>query len=269
MRNLRQKQNWKANRNPHRNRGLTLIELVVVLTILVALGSLLVPVLGSMLARTHMAKCSTTIPEITKLIQTQYAATLKLPNTWDSLLESGGASLFADLPGNGNLGGQASTYSLTTDDVDALAGVGITNVVDVDANFDSLNDDATIDSFPSGLTPRDLAVGGNLVELTPADVEAAFFLPAGTADAYILFGLGNNSSLVGVGAGNPLNEAPTHFGDTAEFNPADVYQRYGVVIGLVGAADEREAVLIGACAIHGGGIENAEEHRKEFWELSQ
>ena len=62
---------FKTNNRPFtlREAGLTLIELVVVLTILMALGSLLVPMLGSMLGRTHMAKCATTIPEISKLVR--------------------------------------------------------------------------------------------------------------------------------------------------------------------------------------------------------
>lgn len=257
-------------RNYNRAKGLTLIELVVVLTILVALGSLLVPVATSMLGRTHMAKCSTTIPEITKVVQTEFAATLKLPDTWDSLVDTVGTAVFDGLPGGGNMSGQATAYTLTADDVAALANVGITEVVDA-ADAAANLEDVTLDSFPPGSATRALADGGTLVELTAADVEAAFFLPSGTADHYILFGLGNNSSLVGVGAGNILNEAPTHFGDTAEFNPRDAYQRYGFVVGIIedGTGAAEEVVPIGACAIHGGGIENAEEHRREFWELSE
>jgi type II secretory pathway pseudopilin PulG len=263
-----------ARRDGKNRPGLTLIELVVVLTILTAIGSLLVPVFGSMLARTHMAKCSVTIPEISKLVQTEFAATLRLPNTLDSLLNDDGTTLFVDLPGNssGPVGGQVTPYTLVAGDADALALVGLRNVVDADAAYTS-DDDATIDSFPPGLTPRDIVDGDVLVGLDQADAEALFFLPGDTSGThqYLLFGLGNNSSLVGAGNGRPLNEAPTHFGDTAEFNPADVYQRYGLVFRLQGDAadDEREAVFIGAAAIHGGGLENAEEHRKEFWELSQ
>jgi prepilin-type N-terminal cleavage/methylation domain-containing protein len=270
MSSVRSIRQTAARRQEARQRGLTLIELVIVLTILVALGSLLVPLASDMLARTHMAKCSVTIPEITKLLNTRYAATLKLPNNMDSLMSNDQLAVFDGLPGGGDMSGQATLFSATADDIAALQNVGITSVIDAAGAAADL-DDVTIDSFPPGTSPRVLsatAPDGNLVQLTAGDVEAAFFLPAGFASNYILFGLGNSASIVG--PGKAIQEAPTHFGDTAEFNPADVYQRYGVVVGIqdAGTADAA-AVLIGGCAIHGGGIENAEEHRKEFWELSQ
>ena len=53
-----------APRRGHPRSGLTLTELVVVLTILVALGGLIIPMLPNFLAKTHYAKCATTIPEM-------------------------------------------------------------------------------------------------------------------------------------------------------------------------------------------------------------
>jgi prepilin-type N-terminal cleavage/methylation domain-containing protein len=76
--------------HPSPRRGLTLIELVVVLTILIALAGLLVPMLPSMLTRAHTSSCSTNMGETTKAINLYQALYSGYPSTWDALTDGQG-----------------------------------------------------------------------------------------------------------------------------------------------------------------------------------
>ena len=72
-----------SNHTIHRNRkGLTLIELVVVMTILVALAGLLVPTFASMLTRGHTSTCSTNIGEVNKAVQEYQLLYGGYPTIW-------------------------------------------------------------------------------------------------------------------------------------------------------------------------------------------
>src|SRR6266446_306962 len=70
-----------------RRRGLTLIELIVVLMVLVALAGILVPMLPSMLTRAHVAAHVTNVVEIAKAITTYQALNSGYPDQWDSLTD--------------------------------------------------------------------------------------------------------------------------------------------------------------------------------------
>ena len=94
---------------PHAPRaGFSLLELVVVLLILSILGGLVLAVMPNLIKRTHLAKCSVTIPELSKTWMRSYAANVRYPDVLDSLLESGG-SLSSTLPAG--LTSQASADS--------------------------------------------------------------------------------------------------------------------------------------------------------------
>ena len=61
--------NARISRAKKTRNGLTLIELIVVLVILVGLGGLLVPTISNALSRTHVATCATTYPEVHQMMQ--------------------------------------------------------------------------------------------------------------------------------------------------------------------------------------------------------
>src|SRR5580692_5139456 len=69
--------------------GLTLMELVVVLMVLVALAGVLVPMLPSMLTRAHVAAHTTNVTELTKVIMEYQALNNGFPDQWDSLTDGG------------------------------------------------------------------------------------------------------------------------------------------------------------------------------------
>src|SRR5262249_28117103 len=93
--------------------GLTLIELVVVIAILVVLGGLLVQTLPNMMKRTHLAKCSDTISSLNNVWNQSYASNVRYPDVYDSLLS--GSSVDTRL--TTGLKSQVSSGTLTTTDV--------------------------------------------------------------------------------------------------------------------------------------------------------
>ena len=125
---------------PVRNRpGLTLMELVVVLIVLVALAGILVPMLPSMLTRSHVATHTTNVVEIAKLIMTYQATNNAFPDQWDSMVDPAGAQItylaggvLNPTPGSGGPNGQAGglfTAQVPTQaELTALNAAGIRSV---------------------------------------------------------------------------------------------------------------------------------------------
>ena len=66
-------------------KGLTLIELVVVMTILIALAGLLIPTFSAMLTRGHTSTCSTNIGEVCKALQQYQQLYGGYPSNMDAL----------------------------------------------------------------------------------------------------------------------------------------------------------------------------------------
>lgn len=246
-------------------RGLTLLELVVVLTILVALGGLVIQVMPSLIARTHYAKCSATIPDINKIWLTEFAASSRYPSGYDSLIATDGG-LFDRIPGEGNARGEVSADTLTQAEVDALAAIGVTTVYD-HANGGAGS--ATFDSVVyrgTGTTERVLADGGEVAVLNPTgpSVESlSIDLDRYPSDTKLLvFGIGNGCTAVG--PKGSMVEAPTHFGGEDVMNPENVYQRY-IVIFAASESDE-SAEFVTACSVHPDGFDGAEAHIRAFYE---
>lgn len=268
-----------ARRDGKNRPGLTLIELVVVLTILTALGGLLVPVIGNMIARTHFAKCAVSIPDITRQISRSFASDLTYPDRWDSLISADdGTSLYPDMPGGPDVSGELTTITLTAAQAEGLNALGITQVVDLEPTIISggTAGNATWDSAPLGAAPvRALADGATVAVLNKAGASVdslnfkRHFGPdgiEGTSDddasvEYIVFGIGNNSSAVG--PSGLFVESPTHFGGEDAMNPIDVYQRYCVVFSVDG---DGTVQFEAACSVHPDGFDGAEAHVIGYYE---
>ena len=113
-----------------RRNGLTLIELVVVLTILVALGGIAAATLPNMLNRTHVATVATSLPTIDASIRQNILINSgQMGDRFDGLVTTGLSGAPAAFV-NGS--GAYSTHSLAGNDVAALNGLGLTQLVPAD-----------------------------------------------------------------------------------------------------------------------------------------
>jgi Tfp pilus assembly protein PilE len=234
-------------------RGLTLLELVVVLTILIALAGILVPLLPGMLRRAHTSTGATNMGEIVKIMETVNLVDRGYPDGYDSLMDDNG--LYELLPGYDATGGGTAcgtelvTTTLDGDEQVLLAEAGVTILYGMDEGTDnatfepySSTDDITIDDSGSGS------------DVTVAALSAAAALRLfndNTADRYVVFGLGAQSTIVGR---EGIANAPVHFG-AGEAGPEDEYSRFGVVFDVT--ADPAE--FVGAVAFHGNGLGTIDE----------
>jgi len=105
-------------------RGLTLIELVVVMTILIALAGLLIPMLPSLLTRAHTSTCSTNMGETCRRSRPTQQLYQGYPSDWDALTDGktvvnylAGGQAVATWPigqGAGAGNGEVTPITLTT-----------------------------------------------------------------------------------------------------------------------------------------------------------
>ena len=72
--------------------GLTLIELVVVLAILVVLAGLIVPMVAGLGYQTNAATNATVADDVSRAVRTFYGRFDAQPTGWDSLLNASGTS---------------------------------------------------------------------------------------------------------------------------------------------------------------------------------
>lgn len=242
-------------------KGFTLLELVIVLTVLVALAGILLPTLPNLLQRSHAAVCSTNIPALNKAMLTYQTLQRVQPNDLDNLVDANGD--IDGLPGDpGDFGTDLLVGLLSEDEVDALAEVGITRVV-VPANWDG---DPTFEAHANGAsTVLDETV--NVLLADPGHVLDIMGVGTGGDERFVVFGVGQRSSLVGEREGG-IFEAPVHF-DDGDDTPDVAYSRYVVVYQVAdedgGALDK--ALFVGASALHDGELENVNDHIAEFYEL--
>ena len=222
-------------------RGLTLIELVVVLAILVALAGLIIGNFPSLLRKASGSTSANTIQDIARAVSIRQTTLNSVGSGFDSLLDTSDA-VFSKLP-PGCLTNIVAT-ALTTNAA-ALAELGLTQICRLDAT--------TTDATWS------VAASNNLVNVigTTVAAQATPFLVnkiIPNSSAYVgtptvwLFGVGKISTLVG--AGSTLLEAPTRTGTSELENAQNFYQRYVIAFvvdgsGLGGAARAR---FLGALA---------------------
>ena len=148
--------------------GLTLIELIVVLVILVGLGGLLVPVISNALTQTHVATCAQNFPEITNALLRMETTKGHYGDGWDTAVDENSVHV------NG-----LSVGTLTADEVIALNEVGIANVFNHNTAAPNYNI-----TFNPGYVPATLDTSTNVVVLTPAQA-AAISLPATGTEKYV------------------------------------------------------------------------------------
>jgi len=271
----------EVHRFAGRRRGLTLMELVVVLTILVVLGGLVIAAFPNLLKRTHLATHADTIANLNNIWNQSHAMNSRYPDVYDSLLDNTGTTLHTRLVPK--LSDQCTTYTLTANDVTALRSIGITRVVDLAAV--PAGGSVTYDAAPLDSTAliRVLATGGVVARLDLTAHEAAGNSlklkrhlirnsDGSTTDnraktVYLVFGVGANSTAVGTG--KRMQEAPVHFGGDSGSNPTDYYQRYLVIFSLVDDGSGAKTAYFEGAAAPGNATEGptgAEESIREYHE---
>ncbi|HYV39568.1 MAG TPA: type II secretion system protein [Gemmataceae bacterium] len=230
-------------------RGLTLMELVVVMSVLIALAAIIVPLLPGLLGRAERSSRATNSQEIYKAVQLFESMYSHYPTDWDALGD-GSATPCNWLDGtdgvHGNIGlktgGPLQLSTLTAAQVSALTGAGINRVQLFSTTAPTTNSgqDVTFNPY-SSLTDRSTAGSGqaisttsNLVILTSlGQFQLNLSDNASTSTGtYVVFGLGKRTSLIGVG----MNEAPVNFFDNAALSPDSRYSRYGVVFQVSGVS---------------------------------
>src|SRR5262245_52210250 len=105
-----------------RRPGLTLMELIVVLIILIGLAGVVIPMLPSILGRTETASGATNHTEIYKWMQTYEQLHFGYPQDWDSLVDSAGTAKITWVRGGG---GVTLDAGLSTEEAAALTAAGI------------------------------------------------------------------------------------------------------------------------------------------------
>src|SRR5262245_40365227 len=113
-----------SHRSSARRRGLTLMELLVVLVILIALAGILIPLLPSMLGRAETSSGATSQTEIAKWVETYEQLYLSYPQDWDALTDASGNFLQSGYVRGGS-DVQSDTTGLTAGEAAALTTCGI------------------------------------------------------------------------------------------------------------------------------------------------
>lgn len=252
-----------------RRRGLTLLELVVVLAILVAIAAILVPLLPELLGKGNQSAAATNMSELEKAVQTFRVAYSRCPNHYDSMLTADGAvsGLVPASPAGSPGGGTLEAITLTTGQVSRLTREGINMVYDIenavttDPQFHAtMNPFIAAQPYGSGR-----AISGSTVKVLALKKQAdgtyndkvfdGSVMPGVILNKdhnYAVFGVGKYCNLCG--PDGIVKEAPI-FGQHKQQNtPATSYQRFAVVFD-VGLADtdtsKVNAKFVGAIAIAG------------------
>ncbi|MBL8795432.1 MAG: prepilin-type N-terminal cleavage/methylation domain-containing protein [Planctomycetia bacterium] len=267
-----------------RRPGLTLIELIVVLVVLVALAGILVVSLPSMLGRAHTASGATNIGEVTKFVQVYEQLYQSHPTDLDALTDTTSTAIPDYLPSHGGtvLGGPTvvTSHPLTDEQAEALEHAGITRLAPMHPSRGDFTAANTPTFNPYSGPSVNVAEDVRVLRLSEAFVEGASGLVSEAdqvntfGDVYILLGFGKRCSMVG----KVTTEPPTHFGDSAEENAANVYSRVGLVYrvsrgagtsGSPVSADMKRAVFIGAVGLHGDGPVGGGAHIEEYYNITR
>ena len=267
-----------------RRPGLTLIELIVVLMILIALAGILIPMLPGMLGRAHNSTCATNIGETTRAIITYQQLYSQYPNNWDALGDgtkiidyfANGAALPASQggPGTNPGNGELTALTLTAAEASALTGTGITTVQAMVPTFASApaGFDPTFNNY-SSTTPATGAVaiktGTVLAGLDPANnanaLARCITFNLSTTGRFVVLGVGPRNSMIG----KTVQSAPVHFPDQTVINPEYAYMRFCAIFRVSDSAvgaNITQATLVGVAPIMDSGLGGIDDHLQGWFQ---
>jgi len=226
----------RCRRGRHARRGLTLLELVLVMAILIALAGILVPLFPNMIARASTSSGATNQNEITKIVQLFQALYRGYPNNLDGMTTTvvgvtGLASYVPDSTTTPTL--TAQTLTTQAGDLAALQAAGITQVCTmVESGAGAPDWNPTFVPYAvDPPVPVPLAGATEVAYLTAAAATRLFAItPAtsGPTSGYltcVVLGLGRNSTA----NGTVIDDAPVAVSTTWADNPDTKYCRFGLV----------------------------------------
>jgi Tfp pilus assembly protein PilE len=260
----------KIRRRPQ-EAGLTLLELVVVLAILVALTTAVAAKLDFFQVRANKGIAASNMVDVARFVQSYYISQNHLPNNWDSLCASGTGDLWQattltaqgldpELPG-GPVGGSPQKLKTFTIQNDAtgqgylrsLQRMGITQVLDVDAALaenlqpgNRFNITRSVEFGGSFATPNVQIAGTTLTgDEDAVDMMKSFYpKTAGIPDdgfTVVVFGLGPLNDLIG--NHGLIAEAPVY---TNTGGRGQYYDRYLVAFEIGNGKRARLLGVLGA-----------------------
>ncbi|MBA4019321.1 MAG: hypothetical protein C0483_19315 [Pirellula sp.] len=228
-----------------RRDGLTLLELVVVLAILVVLAGLIVPIISGLGYQTNAATNATVADDVSRAVRTYYGRFDAQPTGWDSLLNTSGASfgkLHSLLPPL-----LATPIELTPVQAQSLTEAGIYGVYDADES---------LAANVAHATPRPLAAGGKVQVLSRTNaatlLREAFGLNTGHPDLlanneFVVLGLGAFSNM----RGSAIAEVPLVQSADPTHHYARVLCVYMIPSSTAAAQDKFPATFLG-CVLPDG-----------------
>jgi type II secretory pathway pseudopilin PulG len=284
-------------KNRMRNRkALTLIELVVVMTILIALAGLLIPTFAAMLTRGHTSTCSTNIGECSKAIQQYQQLYGGYPSNMDALSDgttlinylANGAALPVSNggPGTNQGAGQITGITLTAAEAGTptapgtLTNAGLATVQKMFAAWPGTAGgfDPTFNYYADYANPglasanaltltAGSVVGGLDPTANPNAVAICQKLNLPLTGRYIVLGIGPRCSMVG----RTMQSPPVHFGDTPVLNPEFGYERICAVFEISDTANPNftTAILVAVGPIHDSGLGTTNDELQNWYQLQQ
>ncbi len=255
----------KPLRGKRSRRGLTLLELVVVLTILVALAGILVPMVSNLLPLASTSAGATNAAEVEKLVQlyltvpqSSAAGQNVTVDLLDNIVSAETSQLMTYVPIN-----SAATppdivpYTLTAPVVASLNSLGIRNVYQLVENpnpgtntppwnptFFPYTPTYAQNSTAAMPASEPLSDVTTVASLTSAVAAQKFGVPS--TGTYVVFGLGKYSAMSGGGGyARYLQETPVAFNPNIGNGPNTVYCRFGLVF-QVDPVNGAPATFVGA-----------------------
>ena len=244
-------------------RGLTLLELVMVLVILAAVAGILVPVLANMTTRTHGSTGAANIAEIAKAAQMHESMYNEQPNEFDSLIDEADDVVVDD----------SGTYLAYTDLSAAANGARIADALNdagIDTVYEHLSTSANKTFEPYAAVPVTIAIddtpAGEVTTLTAVAIDQLRQEPlsASTTEgiqAYAAFGLGVRCNMIG----RSMLDAPIHFPESGE-SPIEEYARFVLIYAIPADGPAR---LASVAAAHEEGLSGSSSHAAEYYESQE
>ena len=260
---------WYAP-STRRRFGLTLIELLMVLVILIALAGILVPLLPNIVGRGETASGATSQTEIYKWIQAYEQLYLTYPSDWDALTDGtqrityvrGGGDVTLDSGLSAGEAGALTSAGIARVQLMVEAPSGATPAPPAHKTFDPYQNASYV---TNGAAP---AASGKFLVLTTSGQKSLNLGDGITSSGkFVVFGFGRRATIVGKGVAN----APVVFRDDAGKTPDKVYCRYGVVfqVALADGTAMDKARFVGVCNFKGGGITSSNDDLEEYYDLNR
>ncbi|MEM0966931.1 MAG: prepilin-type N-terminal cleavage/methylation domain-containing protein [Verrucomicrobiota bacterium] len=242
----------KGRFSVYSRRGLTLVELLVVLAIITAVAGIVIPIIPDSQQRSHGATGAGNVRELAKAVEVQKSSTGSFGNEWDSLIDSNPATV---APTDLVVEDLSSPGVGTVEEaiVNALVEAGIVTAYEHD-DFSDPTVNQTFDGLTIALVDK-LGSDEDVATLTAAGEDRLGLpgsvlngVPASDIEAYVAFGVGQESTLVG----RSLVDAPVQYPSGAT-NPTDHYSRFIAVFAVpVDGAPLRLATITGVEDLAGG-----------------